>query len=344
MDPVSAFGLAVNVLAVVDFSKTFLETLGQIKDSGSSAATQDIVSISRSLQASNAKITLHSLVEGDDKVFKDLVEECQSLSEELIRLADELSVTSSSALVTRVKVTARTMWSRSKIEARKTRLEAIRAQLLFDIVVPIAGRVNTIPDKAAIDTQTRVLLSEIREGANASDAMEKRLRAFHEEYAAVQDKRHVEIVSLLHEIRDVKPRLGTFPMRDSDRKTRDLVLNDLLASLYFRQEYDRFHDINSAHKGTFEWIFRDSPSAADKATWSNFDDWLRHHAGIYWISGKAGSGKSTLMKLLGTDERSRAALLKWSVGSRLLILSFYFWSPATVIARQCNSSHERLPP
>lgn len=68
MDPVSAFGLAVNVLAVVDFSKTFLETLGQIKDSGSSAATQDIVSISRSLQASNAKITLHSLVEGDDKV------------------------------------------------------------------------------------------------------------------------------------------------------------------------------------------------------------------------------------------------------------------------------------
>lgn len=225
------------------------------------------------------------------------------------------------------------MWSHSKIEAKKTRLEAIRAQLLFDIVVPIAGRVNTIPDKAAIDTQTRTLLGEIRAGADASDAMEKRLRAFHEEYAAVQDKRHVEIVSLLHEIRDVKPRLGTFPIRDSDRKTRDLVLNDLLASLYFRQEYDRFHDINSAHKGTFEWIFRDSPSAANKATWSNFDDWLRHHAGIYWISGKAGSGKSTLMKLLGTDKRSRAALLKWSVGSRLLILSFYFWSPGTPLQK-----------
>ncbi|KAI8244656.1 hypothetical protein K4K55_004601 [Colletotrichum sp. SAR 10_96] len=249
MDPVSAFGLAVNVLAVVDFSKTFLETLGQIKDSGSSAATQDIVSISRSLQASNAKITLHSLVEGDDKVFKDLVEECQSLSEELIRLADELSVTSSSALVTRVKVTARTMWSRSKIEARKTRLEAIRPQLLFDIVVPIAGRVNTIPDKAAIDNQTRTLLNEIRAGVNASNALEKRLRAFHEEYAAVQDKRHVEILSVLHEIRDVKPRTATFAMKDNDRKTRELILNDLLASLYFRQEHDRFHDINSAYKG-----------------------------------------------------------------------------------------------
>lgn len=68
MDPLSAFGLAVNVLAVVDFSKTFLEVLKQVKDTGSSAATQDIVSTSRSLQASCAKVKLPSAVGIDDKV------------------------------------------------------------------------------------------------------------------------------------------------------------------------------------------------------------------------------------------------------------------------------------
>lgn len=68
MDPVSAFGLAVNVLAVVDFSKTFLEVLGQIRDAGSSAATQDIFGITQSLQASNEKIKDQAWIAEDNKV------------------------------------------------------------------------------------------------------------------------------------------------------------------------------------------------------------------------------------------------------------------------------------
>lgn len=68
MDPVAAFGLAVNVLAVVDFSKTFLEVLGQVRDAGSPAATQDIIETARSLQASNEKIKDQSWIAQDNKV------------------------------------------------------------------------------------------------------------------------------------------------------------------------------------------------------------------------------------------------------------------------------------
>ncbi|CAI0641683.1 unnamed protein product [Colletotrichum noveboracense] len=194
MDPLSAFGLAVNVLSVVDISKSFLETLGQVKEAGSSAATRDIL-------ASNAKIAFQSSTTGDDEAFKDLVDECLNLSNELIDLGEELSVASSGKLMTKVKITARTMWSHSKIQEKNTRLEAIRGQLLFDIVVPMAAKVITIPDTASLDTQTRTLLDEIKAGEDANSAMEKRLHAFYEEYAAMQAERHFEIVSLLNGIR-----------------------------------------------------------------------------------------------------------------------------------------------
>lgn len=68
MDPISVFALAVNVLAVVDFSKTFLEVLGQVRDAGSPAAMQDIIDTARSLQASNEKIKYQSWIAQDNKV------------------------------------------------------------------------------------------------------------------------------------------------------------------------------------------------------------------------------------------------------------------------------------
>ncbi|KAK2009283.1 hypothetical protein LZ32DRAFT_608582 [Colletotrichum eremochloae] len=336
MDPVSAFGLAVNVLSVVDFSKTFIEVLGQVKDAGSSVATRDIVNINRSLKASTAKLTpdLLATVE-NETVFRNLIKDCQNLSDELIHLAEDLSVTSSSKLTSKIKVTARTMWSHSKIQEKKAQLEAIRQQLLFDVVIPMAARVSTIPDMAAMDTQTQILLREIKAGKDANGAIEKRLRAFHEEDTAVQAERHEEIVSILNDMRDLKPQPATSATTESTRCTLEpkKLLEDLLNCLYFPQETDRFHDIKPAYKGTFEWIYSKPRLTASGATWSNFPDWLRTDSGIYWISGKAGSGKSTLMKFLGTDERTRQPLLDWGVGSRLLTLSFYFWNAGTPLQK-----------
>lgn len=50
----------------------------------------------------------------------------------------------------------------------------------------------------------------------------------------------------------------------------------------------RLEHIAVAERHTFEWIFEDERLG--------FTDWLRHGEGIFWISGKPASGKSTLMK------------------------------------------------
>lgn len=49
---------------------------------------------------------------------------------------------------------------------------------------------------------------------------------------------------------------------------------------------------------------------------NNFTKWLRIGGNIFHISGKAGSGKSTLMKFICSHERTREELLVWPVTER----------------------------
>jgi hypothetical protein len=98
----------------------------------------------------------------------------------------------------------------------------------------------------------------------------------------------------------------------------------VVASLYFRAITDRSDVVSEAHKKTFEWIYRD-PSKHEKP-WSNFSEWLVKGQDVYWINGKAGSGKSTLMKYIQEDSRTQAALLKWAAKAHLVRASFYFWN------------------
>ncbi|KAK2028062.1 hypothetical protein LX32DRAFT_664149 [Colletotrichum zoysiae] len=64
-----------------------------------------------------------------------------------------------------------------------------------------------------------------------------------------------------------------------------------LRSLAFHEINARRHDIANAHPETCDWLF-DTPE---------FRQWmdpasLRDHNGVFWIKGKPGAGKSTLMK------------------------------------------------
>lgn len=59
---------------------------------------------------------------------------------------------------------------------------------------------------------------------------------------------------------------------------------------------------------------------------SRFEDWLRSGSGVFHISGKAGSGKSTLMKLILSTRRTHELLAEWAGDKRLLFAHFYFWA------------------
>jgi len=98
----------------------------------------------------------------------------------------------------------------------------------------------------------------------------------------------------------------------------------VLESLSFPVMWDREEDIAPAELATFDWIFKD-PRSIDRP-WSNFQEWLKSGQSIYWINGKAGSGKSTLMKHLLHHPRTKKALKSWADRTDLIVASFFFWN------------------
>ncbi|KAE8444628.1 hypothetical protein EG329_014376 [Mollisiaceae sp. DMI_Dod_QoI] len=67
--------------------------------------------------------------------------------------------------------------------------------------------------------------------------------------------------------------------------------------------------------------------------WDSFSEWLKSENNkVYWISGKAGSGKSTLMKyLVEENPRTNSGLDVWH--PRAFIISHFLWSPGNSLQR-----------
>lgn len=104
----------------------------------------------------------------------------------------------------------------------------------------------------------------------------------------------------------------------------------ILNALHFRTIHERRAGIAKAHLRTFEWIYSDP---ASHANWNGLSQWLKRGKGCYWINGKAGSRKSTLLRFIQEDIRTKEALYKWSESSNPVMASFYFWYAVTPLQK-----------
>lgn len=101
----------------------------------------------------------------------------------------------------------------------------------------------------------------------------------------------------------------------------------LIESLGFAEMTDRHHRIVEAHEKTFQWLFL--PDNANQHKWTDFSEWLEGDSTLYWVTGKAGSGKSTLMKYIHGDKRTMDHLKTWTAGVPLVTAAFFFWNSGT---------------
>ncbi|KAI0385919.1 hypothetical protein F5Y04DRAFT_160000 [Hypomontagnella monticulosa] len=97
----------------------------------------------------------------------------------------------------------------------------------------------------------------------------------------------------------------------------------ILKSLNYDSRGERYESVDDAHEHTFKWILEASDQ--DGGNDSKFLKWLRESSGVFWISGKPGSGKSTLMKFLVDHRKTRDALEVWAAPRKVAIASHFFW-------------------
>lgn len=107
------------------------------------------------------------------------------------------------------------------------------------------------------------------------------------------------------------------------------ITENILEQLRFREMTDREEMVALAHRKTFGWIF--DSRKGQQHRWTNFVDWLTGEETLYWITGKAGSGKSTLMKFILNDSRTTQYLERCADSLPLVVARFYFWNSGTTM-------------
>lgn len=96
----------------------------------------------------------------------------------------------------------------------------------------------------------------------------------------------------------------------------------LIRRIKYQEMENREEGIVEAYKKTFEWIFH----ASEDKRWSDFPKWLQGDDSIYWITGKAGAGKSTLVKFIWKNPQTQKALQVWAADKPLISSAFFFWN------------------
>lgn len=114
-----------------------------------------------------------------------------------------------------------------------------------------------------------------------------------------------------------------------ENRLRQAVSVDILESLRFSMITERFDEVNEAHHDTFQWIFRHPADDPEHRQWEDFVEWLQHGDGLFWINGKAGCGKSTLMKFICNHHLTKEHLEVWRGDMDLHIAKFFFWNIGT---------------
>ncbi len=107
--------------------------------------------------------------------------------------------------------------------------------------------------------------------------------------------------------------------------------NALLASRigYSLKDTSRTVHLNSApqaHKNTYH-----------RALDSRLSNWLLSGSGTFWVSGNAGSGKSTFMNFIAKHPKTTELLTRWADSpDKMPFAMQFFWTPATPVQRSCH--------
>lgn len=109
----------------------------------------------------------------------------------------------------------------------------------------------------------------------------------------------------------------------------------VLKGLWYQGMRDRQQTVPLAHSKTLNWIFDGSVPENYRGPHPRFIEWLEYEDGIFWVHGKPGSGKSTLMKFFASHPTTRQLLEQWAGHGRkqLVFASHFFWIAGGMLQR-----------
>ncbi|KAI1759851.1 hypothetical protein GGR53DRAFT_117679 [Hypoxylon sp. FL1150] len=322
-----ALSLACNIITLIDFSHKLYETYRDISDNGEpdKDAQQTATELSKLVSKVKDSQKNASLPKNDqlDRVADQCLDAATKLQKEMAKITPSTSSSRIGQGWQDVVSTAKRIWRHARLEQMKKTMETCQRTMLDVVLVEMyesgqAERLTRRDEFTKLDTRLQNFIQALAGNHLQISNLLAENRALHEDTRNVV---HKEIVAL------------------RDAQVSDAELSRLKGSLKFSLINQRYNDVRPGHDKSFRWLFGEAmTSDADESlrpeweqldlqklrnkTFGDFTQWLKleSRSSLYWISGKPGAGKSTLMKYL--YQRMEEGKI---IDTPYIVIRHFFW-------------------
>ncbi|KAL8858122.1 MAG: hypothetical protein Q9178_005299 [Gyalolechia marmorata] len=302
MEPIAVLGIVANVVQLVDAAgKAFticreIYILGEtIEDSRvaftSKQLQQSCDELKKSLNQGNSSAQATSRNNDLNLAATKYFQTAQDLQAEL----HSLRTAPGSGLRVTIKATWFKKKKAKKIGKLKLALNEYEKTLDSTLLVDVRQTLDTLGTKQESQSKTIVQqLSNVSADLQSCQSnLANRFRSEIDRHIAASEAQHV--VTREHVNAHVTRTMQGLSLSQEERvknlekqQQTQRRCDQFVSSFWFSEMHARMNDVEESHADTFQWIFED-----DDATrpWDSFSHWLREGTAVYWINGKAGSGK-----------------------------------------------------
>ncbi|KAI0880041.1 uncharacterized protein GGS22DRAFT_100299 [Annulohypoxylon maeteangense] len=330
MDPVSAFGVAGTIVQFIGFATSLVSNSSEILESANNL-TKDLDNIDTvygtlhnlSVELETAYRFCHDKIKGE---LLQLLLTCQADCAELLNITKKLkSQDEGKSRYGSLRTAIGVMWKGSKVRQLDERLQRTQMTLVLIVCSILSDfqkqqnqgilRLQRDGERHQLNQERQFI--ELRRIMNSIDSRVADIRRPDKSMRTV----HLDDISVLAE------HMQNLCMTANNIQNQQNIID----SLSFESRPVRHEAIREAHSGTFRWAFTSEDEGLDGA--KRLLTWLKSGKGIFWVSGRPGSGKSTFMKYVADSQETRSALQHWSSPYQVVISSHYFWIFGTLMQK-----------
>ncbi|CZR61311.1 uncharacterized protein PAC_11207 [Phialocephala subalpina] len=321
LDPLTTLSLASSIIQIVDCSTKLITNGIELYKKGSLSlndeieqTTDDLKSLTEALSAIPRQISPADQnvkpLSNQERSLQQLAISCSEVGDELLDVLKRAKMQSRQSGWESMRKSFRNANNKKKINDLEIRLKRLQDQLSFHLLAILKDKNSSVISR----------LENISENGSSTSTKIGQLR--NDIVAALEGQKTAQ-----NKCMDPLGGIGTMCHDLEEQAYLQSRAQRILESLHFKAIKERQGDIKETYARTFEWVFSDV--ASETRPRSPFSKWLQSSDGIFWIAGKAGSGKSTLMKFLCDHSETIRMLGIWGGDAEVTIASHFFWSAGT---------------
>ena len=298
MEPLAGLSLASNVFQFVEAGISLVQKAREIKSSHSR------LDASNALLDADAErmLKLCTYIRGvqTDKSLgmEKIINQCHIQSLELQHLLETLRPPHGRGTLDSVRKAFKTYWTNDKIQDLAKALDRSRDALIIHLSASVHNRVDDL----------KTLIGSTMLSTNSDATRERQMLL--QSHKTILDR-----IDQLDQSNHLMAQTNATGLTTQELRS---AFRDILR---YPNMNRRYTNVAIAHQSSFAWIFDQFHNGARVP----FVDWLQSQSGVFWITGKPGSGKSTLMKSIWSSSQTTEYLAVWNGGHAPVLGHFFFW-------------------